>query len=29
LGDVDQDEDDDGFTKSWADSPSRMRAVRY
>jgi hypothetical protein len=31
LGDVDQDEDDDGFTKSWADSPSRMRAgkVKY
>jgi hypothetical protein len=31
LGDVDQDEDDDGFTKTWADSPSRMRAgkVRY
>lgn len=26
LGDVDQDEDDDGFTKSWQDSPSRMRA---
>jgi hypothetical protein len=27
LGDVDQDEDDeDGFTKTWADSPSRMRA---
>ncbi|KAH7064040.1 HAUS augmin-like complex subunit 6 N-terminus-domain-containing protein [Paraphoma chrysanthemicola] len=23
LGDVDQDEDEDGFTKSWADSPSR------
>lgn len=32
LGDVDQDdEDDDGFTKTWADSPSRMRAgkVKY
>jgi hypothetical protein len=31
LGDVDQDEDDDGFTKTWADSPSRMRAgkIRY
>jgi hypothetical protein len=32
LGDVDQDEEDeDGFTKTWADSPSRMRAgkVRY
>jgi hypothetical protein len=26
LGDVDQDEDDDGFTKSWADSPSHKRA---
>jgi hypothetical protein len=23
LGDVDQDEDEDGFTKTWADSPSR------
>jgi hypothetical protein len=27
LGDVDQDDDgEDGFTKTWADSPSRMRA---
>jgi hypothetical protein len=25
LGDVDQDEDDDGFRESWADSPSRAR----
>ncbi len=32
LGDVDQDEDEDGFTKSWADSPSRRAGgvrVRY
>ncbi|KAL6711006.1 hypothetical protein ACN47E_006881 [Coniothyrium glycines] len=31
LGDVDQDdEDEDGFTKTWADSPSRRAgAVRY
>lgn len=31
LGDVDQEGDEDGFTGSWADSPSRVRAgkVRY
>ncbi|CAO2652939.1 Nn.00g023500.m01.CDS01 [Neocucurbitaria sp. VM-36] len=30
LGDVDQDEDEDGFTKTWAESPSRRaRGVRY
>lgn len=32
LGDVDQDDDEDGFTQSWADSPSRKggpRVVRY
>jgi hypothetical protein len=26
LGDVDQDDDEDGFTKTWADSPSRRTA---
>jgi hypothetical protein len=30
LGDVDQDDDDEeGFTKSWQDSPSQKRSVRY
>jgi hypothetical protein len=29
LGDVDQDEDGEGFRESWADSPSRMRGKRY
>ncbi|KAH8729007.1 HAUS augmin-like complex subunit 6 N-terminus-domain-containing protein [Phaeosphaeriaceae sp. PMI808] len=30
LGDVDQDEDEDGFTKTWADSPSRrVGKIRY
>jgi hypothetical protein len=29
LGDVDQDDEDDGFTKSWQDSPSQKRGVWY
>jgi hypothetical protein len=29
LGDVDQDDDEEGFTKSWQDSPSQKRGVRY
>ena len=28
LADVNQDEDDDGFTKTWADSPSRRAGPR-
>jgi len=29
LGDVDQDDDEDGFTQNWMDSPSRRKGVQY